>query len=113
MKHRDKFKSQNITKLKMLTLKQIAKNITGISKFFPTVEQAGRRIHAYFHPGDTWNPHAVYVCPKCGGDVFREEEEFGDYHPDHERIYYETWDTCENNPTECDFAERYIPDNNF
>jgi hypothetical protein len=81
MKHRDKFESQNVTKLKMIK--------------------------------EVKNKHAVYVCPKCGGDVFREEEELGDYHPDHEHIYYETWDTCENNPTECDFAERYIPDNNF
>jgi hypothetical protein len=38
--------------------------------------------------------HPVGKCPECGGDVYEEAHETGDYHPDHEMIYYNIVEEC-------------------
>jgi predicted nucleic-acid-binding Zn-ribbon protein len=52
-------------------------------------------------------------CPECGAPMFEEVQETGDYHPDHERIYYVKYIACSGcNYTE-DFEESepdYDPD---
>ena len=43
--------------------------------------------------------HPIGKCPECNANLFEEAQEKGDYHPDHEFIYYELYAVCES----CDY----------
>lgn len=59
------------------------------------------------------NPSASFVCPDCGGDVFLERNEYGNYHPDYGSTYEVDEYVCENNPDECDFSKRRDPEDEY
>ncbi len=48
-------------------------------------------------------------CPECNGDLFEEVEEKGDYHPDHEFIYYEKFIAC----SMCPFTKEYDAEDSY
>jgi len=55
------------------------------------------RIHSDLKRLNRINKDIYHVreCPECGGKMFEEEIEWGNYHPDNERIHQENMDVCE------------------